>query len=353
MISIRRVLILIICAVVAGGALTGLMTVRSAAPAPRLVGTLMNRPAPLFTLRDQTGRLISLRAMRGHPVVVTFLSAACTTLCPVVAKTIARTVREMGPAGQDVRVLAISTAPEEDSPSSTRAFLRAHGALSWHYLSAPRRVLAPIWREYYVYAAPANAPQALKNGHTSATYFLDTSGRERALMAGALPGADVLRDLQILAGVPVAGSAGSAVPAPQVGHPAPALTLRTLTGRTVSLRSLRGRTVLLNFWASWCTACRTEMPLLVRWQRRLHGRLTVLGVDEQDSARAARAFLARYHARYPVLFDGGGTGTAQYDIVGLPTSFLIGPNGVIEASYQGQLTPRDFTRQIVPALARG
>ncbi|HZU14017.1 MAG TPA: redoxin domain-containing protein [Chloroflexota bacterium] len=352
MVPLRRALIVVLCAVIVAGALTGLMTVRSdTAPAgPALAGTLMNRPAPLFTLPDQSGRLISLRTLRGHPVVLTFLSAACTTLCPVVAESIGRAIREMGPAGKRVTVLAVSTAPEEDSRAATLRFLRAHQDLNWHYLSAPRRVLARVWREYYVYVAPANAPQSVKNDHTSATYFLDASGRERVLMAGAVSGSDVLRDLQILSGAPVAQTVGSRVAAPQVGHPAPSLALPTLSGGRLSLRSLHGRTLLLNFWASWCTACRTEMPLLVRWEHRLGGRLMVVGVDEQDSAGAARTFLARYGARYPVLFDGSNYGAAQYDIVGLPTSFLITPDGVVRFVYQGQLTNRDFVRQIVPAL---
>src|SRR5207302_3162703 len=85
--------------------------------APALSGgtALPGRPAPDFRLTDQFGRTIRLSHFRGHPVLMTFLTANCRELCPVVAGTIHRSLADLGPAGKGISVLAISTDPEGDT----------------------------------------------------------------------------------------------------------------------------------------------------------------------------------------------------------------------------------------------
>src|SRR5438105_713430 len=98
----------------------------SAAPVLSGGTGLSGRPAPDFRLTDQFGRSIQLSQLHGHPVVITFLSASCKELCPVVAGTIHRSLAEMGPAGKNVSVLAVSTDPEGDEPAVVRRFSREH-----------------------------------------------------------------------------------------------------------------------------------------------------------------------------------------------------------------------------------
>src|SRR5947209_5529754 len=154
--------------------MAGLMVPRGdaqKAQAALLGDTLPPKPAPGFLLHDQWGHTVSLREFRGRPVIVTFSQSTCTQLCPVVAETIHRAILETGAAGRKLAVLAVSTDPEHDTVATARTFSRRHGLLHrWLYLMGSRHTLTPVWNAYHLYVAPANAPPALAQSHTSATY---------------------------------------------------------------------------------------------------------------------------------------------------------------------------------------
>ncbi len=327
-------------------------TPSDAAPA-HLQGTLLPRwIAPNFDLTDQFGHHIAFRQFRGRPVLLTFTDAHCAQLCPVVAETIHRALLEVGPAANRLGVLGVSVNPAQDTLPSMRAFSREHGLLhSWHYLTGKRRQLAPIWRAYNLFVAPPNAPPAVRNAHTSATYLIDSRGRERVLLTGVPDEVQLVRDLRILLGVPVSAPISAAVPAAQPDHPAPTFSLATLTGQHVSLQSLRGHAVLLNFWATWCTACRSEMPRLERWYRNLHGRgITILGVDDTEGAGSVRDFVHRYGVNYPIVLDTNGTVSARYGVSFLPVSVLINARGTVTSVHLGVLGSTYLKRNIMPLL---
>jgi cytochrome c biogenesis protein CcmG, thiol:disulfide interchange protein DsbE len=128
------------------------------------------------------------------------------------------------------------------------------------------------------------------------------------------------------------GSAGVTVVGgpPLVGKPAPAIELQDDQGRTVHLSDYRGRPVIVNFWASWCTPCRGEFPLL-RSAREAHAAdgLEVLGVVYKDTPDAARAFMTDQGAAWPMLVDEGGRVAAAYGVLGIPQSFWIDGTGIV------------------------
>jgi cytochrome oxidase Cu insertion factor (SCO1/SenC/PrrC family) len=268
-----------------------------------------------------------------------------------VAEKIRHTVDGLGQEGSRVAVLAVSTDPEGDTPQASRTFSAEHKMLHrWHYLTAPRARLARVWRAYYVYAAPPGASATLDSAHTSATYLIDASGRERVLMGGDLDATALDRDVRILAGLPLQKSPSDV--APEVGALAPEFTLRTTRGASLRLSSLRGKTVLINFWATWCTACRSEMPRLAAWYRQMKGRgLVVLGVDQQDDVGSVRAYARKLHIPYPVVLDSGGDVSARYNTVFLPTSLLVNQNGAVAAIKVGVLDQTFLRRQIRPLLS--
>lgn len=340
--------------VVVGLAGMGLFTVpRPGTTAqPALTGTMLHgKRAPNFRLTDQFRRPVDLAQFRGHPVVLTFLEAHCRETCPLVAGKIRQAVTELGAPEKQVEVVVISADPEGDTIPAVRHFSRAHGMLyRWHYLIGSRRQLARIWHAYYVYAAPQNAPAALKQAHTSAIYLIDQQGRERVLLTGDPDERVLVRDLQILSGVSIS-SPGQAAPAPEAGHPAPDFALMALHGRPIALHDFRGKVVLVNFWATWCTPCRTEMPMLARWYRTLHGRgFVIVGVDQQEGRADVQAFTQRLHIPYLIGLDSDGSISARYNVVGLPTSFLLDPDGVIRSAHIGIISPDYLRQQVMPAL---
>lgn len=322
---------------------------------PSLAGTVFAKEpaAPDIRLTDQFGHQVELSRLRGRTVVLTFLESHCTQLCPLVAEKMRRLLAGLGPDARLVTVLAISTDPEGDTPASVRSFSRKHGMLHrWHYLAGSRARLAPVWRSYYIYAAPRGASASLDAAHTSATYLIDSRGRERVLMGGDPDASSLDRDVRLLAGLPAGLDFARSAPAPEVGHPAPNFALRTPAGSTVRLSSLRGKVVLLNFWATWCTACRSEMPRLAGWYRQLRAReFVVLGVDQQESSGVAAQYARRLHIPYPIVVDGG-TISADYDVVGLPTSLLIGRHGAVAAVKLGTLDS-SFLKDAIRPLVGG
>jgi cytochrome c biogenesis protein CcmG/thiol:disulfide interchange protein DsbE len=133
---------------------------------------------------------------------------------------------------------------------------------------------------------------------------------------------------------------------------APTPQLPTLDGPgKSSLAAFRGKVVLLNYWASWCDPCRSEAPLLERWQQRIQRRGgTVLGVDVLDVSGDARAFVRKYGLTYPMLRDGDGNSQTAYGILAYPESFVIGRNGRIAAAKRGVVNDQFMRQSVLPLL---
>lgn len=114
-------------------------------------------------------------------------------------------------------------------------------------------------------------------------------------------------------------------------EPAPAFTLATLDGDSISLRDLRGRVVLVNFWASWCPPCRIEMPGFERIYRdRAGDGFMILGIATDVHATASiRAFLDEHDITYPTLLATPAVVRDYGGINALPESFLIDRDGRI------------------------
>jgi thiol-disulfide isomerase/thioredoxin len=112
-------------------------------------------------------------------------------------------------------------------------------------------------------------------------------------------------------------------------RPAPPLPKSVLVPPGQTLASLRGKPAAINFWASWCNPCRQEAAALERLARSLHGRARLVGVDWNDGLSGARSYLSQYHWTFPNLVDPDGVVGKRYGIHGLPTTFILNPQGKI------------------------
>jgi peroxiredoxin len=148
-------------------------------------------------------------------------------------------------------------------------------------------------------------------------------------------------------------SASTAVQAYPPGTPAPALRLQSLDGRPVDLAALRGRPVVVNFWATWCDPCVREFPLLRQAAAAHRGdRLAVVGVLTNDRPAAARAFVRRHGATWPIAVDptpAAATATA-WGAVGLPHTYFVRPDGTLASHQLGELTRANLDRQLAQIL---
>lgn len=136
------------------------------------------RPAPQFALRDQHGMLVSLRALRGRPVLLTFLDSRCRQQCPVAGRELGSILRRL-PASQRPAVVVVSVDPRGDTPASI-----GHALAKWtldgpwtvHWLNArTRAALARVWHAYGVVVQPATNDIV----HSLALYLIDRNGDER------------------------------------------------------------------------------------------------------------------------------------------------------------------------------
>jgi len=139
------------------------------------------------------------------------------------------------------------------------------------------------------------------------------------------------------------------------GSTAPDFTLQDLDGRSVTLGELRGQVVLIDFWATWCTPCKHEMPHLQDMYERYRDRgFTVLAVDVGESANQARPFIEGEGYTFPVLLDSQSKVFRQYGVRALPTVFVVDTQGVIREVKVGYASgsERELARIVESLLPR-
>ena len=146
---------------------------QSVAAANQIAGATMpaNTPAPDFKLRDEQGDPVSMSALRGSPVVVTFLYSHCQDTCPITAQTIRGALDDLG---HDVPAIAISVDPPNDTPASARKFLaeqRASGRI--RFVLGSRAQLRRVWKGFFI------TPQRITQEHMARITLVDERGFQR------------------------------------------------------------------------------------------------------------------------------------------------------------------------------
>jgi thiol-disulfide isomerase/thioredoxin len=151
--------------------------------------------------------------------------------------------------------------------------------------------------------------------------------------------------------VPDASEVAASVAA-HVNFRAPDLSLDALDGRHFSLSGLQGKIVLVNFWATWCPPCRSEMPAIQAVYQAHRDELVVLAVNEAEDPEIVKGFVGSYAFGFPILLDRDGSTGRQYQVMALPTSFFIDRAGTIRAANFGQMDQAYIQAQIVSLAAR-
>jgi peroxiredoxin len=141
---------------------------------------------------------------------------------------------------------------------------------------------------------------------------------------------------------------GSRVPA--VGTSAEDFRLVDLDGKSQSLSQYRGKVVLVNFWATWCKPCTTEMPAMqVTYEKLREKGFVVLAINELEDEVKVREHIKQHGHTFPVLMDRDNKIANQFGVFGLPVSVFIDEKGVVREYIKGGL----LTEQgILDAVAR-
>lgn len=126
-------------------------------------------------------------------------------------------------------------------------------------------------------------------------------------------------------GAVLASSRGERPAAPVNSRSSDAVSLSgtdPITGKAVELNAYRGKPVVINIWASWCPGCNEEAADLRRFAQE-HPEAQLIGIDYQDTERAARGFYERWDWSHPSVFDPQGALTAGLGLQGLPSTFFL------------------------------
>ena len=137
------------------------------------------------------------------------------------------------------------------------------------------------------------------------------------------------------------------VPSPLIGQPAPAFALPLLDGGTFATADLQGP-VLVNFWASWCTPCLQEHPLLMDLAR---SGVTIVGINYKNDPAEARQWLARHGNPFArIAQDVDGKAGLDWGVYGVPETFVVDAQRVIRHKHIGPLTREAYARDIAGLL---
>lgn len=137
----------------------------------------------------------------------------------------------------------------------------------------------------------------------------------------------------------------------RIGKPAPQFSMTLLDGGEFRLEEHAGRPVVINFWASWCPPCRDESPGFERvWRKYRDTGVLFVGVDIQDTQEEAARYVEEFGLTFPNGRDPDGKITVDYGVIGLPVTFFIGANGVVEGRWVGAVPEdklEDWTRSLI------
>jgi cytochrome c biogenesis protein CcmG/thiol:disulfide interchange protein DsbE len=142
------------------------------------------------------------------------------------------------------------------------------------------------------------------------------------------------------------------VPSPLIGKPAPAFNLPQLHDPTkqFSPQQMKGKVWLLNVWASWCVSCKEEHPILVELARQ--NIVPVYGLDYKDKRVDAEMTLSSAGDPYTlVVSDSDGRIGIDYGVYGVPETYVIDKQGVIQYKQIGPITHRSLREKILPLVA--
>jgi protein SCO1 len=149
-------------------------------------------------LHNYTGQPVSLTALHGRAVFVTFVYTHCPDVCPLIVSNLALAQRGLGTSAHDVQMLAVTVDPRRDTPRAIHVFLAARGALGrMDYLLGSNSQLLRTWKAWHIEVIVNN--KLLTTGHSAAVYGITASGRMAVVYPSGFTPAQIIHDAPLLA----------------------------------------------------------------------------------------------------------------------------------------------------------
>jgi cytochrome oxidase Cu insertion factor (SCO1/SenC/PrrC family) len=316
--------------------------------------------APGFTLSDQYGHKLSPVQFRGKVVVIAPNDDRCTDVCTLLANDIVIANRDLGPAAKDVVWLSVNANPFYPQVKDVRAWTDEHGLghqSNWYYGTGSPKTLAQVWRTYGFVVELDRSNRTVS--HSTDLYFVNPSGVETSVAGfGGVESASTAQFAHGLAQMADdllpprerVHAAGPEVVAPTrtnatIDAVLPAFRLPHLENpkRSYALSADLGHYVVINFWASTCTVCKTELPNIEAAYKNTGTWVDFVGVDLSDQTGPAESLAKKAGLTYPLVSDHDGSAAASGQVTGLPYTLIINPHGVIQVRHPGNFTTEQLT----------
>jgi thiol-disulfide isomerase/thioredoxin len=176
-----------------------------------------------------------------------------------------------------------------------------------------------------------------------AIWYLEQRGDEaRVAPTGERYGPAPMPEALVPPGEDVAASEGSL---------APNFLLEALEGDDIRLSDYRGRPVIINFWATWCSPCRKEMPQFIEAQEKYADEgLVIIAVNMQEGRAIIQPFAEDFGMNFPIAIDRTGSVGDRYRLLGLPMTYFVDRDGVIQSVFTGPFEERDRDTEVRGAI---
>lgn len=138
-----------------------------------------------------------------------------------------------------------------------------------------------------------------------------------------------------------------------VSGKAPVFTLKSRGGQNLRLSDYRGQVLLINFWASWCGPCRSEMPLLEELYKRYNKLgFTIMGVNVDNDSTKANNYLRDITVTFPIVYDTTNAVSKSFNVNAMPTTVIVDRNGNMRFLHQGYKPgyENDYRKEVVQLI---
>jgi thiol-disulfide isomerase/thioredoxin len=134
--------------------------------------------------------------------------------------------------------------------------------------------------------------------------------------------------------------------------PAPGWELKDVDGKPVNFSQFKGKVVVLDFWATWCPPCKSEIPGYVKLQEKYKDKgLVIIGVSlDQEGPDVVKRFMADFHMNYPVVMGDDSVVQAFGGVDAIPSTFIIDRAGKIRDKKVGAMETAEYEKILVPYL---
>ncbi|MEF2247480.1 MULTISPECIES: TlpA family protein disulfide reductase [unclassified Paenibacillus] len=154
---------------------------------------------------------------------------------------------------------------------------------------------------------------------------------------------------------PVSGSAEQNIGI-KPGQYSPDFQTVNLQGEAVSLSQFKGKTVLLNFWTTWCTVCKAEMPHVQKLHESLEEQdfviLSINATSQDSGAEQARRYIENGELTFPVALDPSGSISQAYRVRAFPVTLVIDPEGVVQKYHIGAISYEQMRKAVLAASSK-